>query len=1235
MEPNKTVGVVAAADILSWDECLAQFRAACRSAKPPAIPAIRDWLGRVCVEEQPHVLVDLVAEHLRGSWETGNGTQLEAYATAFADCSSVADLPADLVEQEFIARHEFPGSSDHPSLDDYAQRFPGRSDVLEALRARCLDGGRYVKIKVEGEGGLGLVWSAYDQHLKRHVAIKEPQPEVAGYQQILRRLADEARVTAGLEHPAIVSVHEYRPASDDLPFYVMRLVHGRTLRTVIRDYHRSAATVDAGERCLLWNDLLRAFITVCDAVAYAHSRGVLHRDLKPHNVVVGEFGETVVLDWGLAKERRPNGSAPVPAEGVGLSPDQPRIGDTPIDQRGMQTPASAAVGTFQYMSPEQAKGFTDERSDIFSLGAILYELLTGRPPYTEEAPAVLAKVEAADYMSPRQLRSSIPQALEEVCLKALARDPAQRYASAKELGREVSLFLADEPVSAWREPWMVRMRRRLKRHRTVVAAATASLCVALVGLALATVLLTEANQELLAANVREHQATATAEANYQHAEQRKREAEAATERERAATRTAEANYQLAREAVDQFRKKVADNPRLKTGGLRNLRRELLEEAGKFYAQFIEQHGNDPGLQKDLADACFKSALLAAELGANPQAIERYQQARTLLDKLVAAYPDVSQYQRDLAGAYNNLALVQDASDQRKAALQSFERARTLEQKLVAANPDVPDYQNRLASSYHNLGVSQRAFGQHDAALRSYEQARDLGQKLVTAYTDVPKYQNDLASTYSSLGVLQDDRGQHDAALQSFGQARTLQEKLGTTYPDVLEYQRDLARTYYNLAFLQKTKGQPDAALKSCEQARVLQDKLVAAHPDVPDYQKDLADTYNKLGDLQSKTDQREAALSSYQQARILRERLVNAHPDHSAYQNDLAGIYNNLANLHRDTDQHDAALHFCEQALTLQRRLVAAHPDARLYQSYLGNIYENLGSLQEKTGQRDAALKSYEEARTIRAKLVAAHPDFPEYQNHLANSCNSIGILQKDAGQREVALQSYEQARAIWERLVAAHPDVPDYQIRLGGTYVNLGSLVADNGKPEDSLLWYAKAISLIRQHEPSNSTARLFLRNAYLSRARALSNLSRHAEALKDWDRTLALETGPDRNRLRLECAKTLAYLGQHAQASAEANDLAQAKGMTAGNLYNLACVYALSSAAAAKDASLPQADRNRLAERHAARAVELLTQVQATGYFKDRARVERLKKDSDLDPLRSRDDFQKLLAELEAKAK
>ena len=237
--------------------------------------------------------------------------------------------------------------------------------------------------------------------------------------------------------------------------------------------------------------------SACQVIAYAHSRKVIHRDLKGQNIVLGDFGEVIVLDWGIAKVV--GAEVAKPGEVPGEPP--PAI-IAPCDSEWDETIDGSVLGTPAYMPPEQALGRldeVDERADVYGMGAILYEILTGEPPFRGKSEEVLKRVVSEPPVSPRHKIHDTPEALEAICLKCLAKSPDDRYASALALADDVQRFLGGEPVSAHPDTWKVKARRWASRHRTLVTATVATLLVATGCLAVATVLLRISNDREAAA----------------------------------------------------------------------------------------------------------------------------------------------------------------------------------------------------------------------------------------------------------------------------------------------------------------------------------------------------------------------------------------------------------------------------------------------------------------------------------------------------------------------------------------------------------------------------------------------------------------------------------------------------------------------------------------------------------------------------------------------------------------
>ncbi len=394
----------------AWTAAFRRFRedwALGALISPLAIPA---YLVAVPEEQREDAFADLVGEHLSLAWRRGRGPRLEDYLPG----RSAASLPARLIEREFLARHESP-ATDVPRIEEYRRRFDGRPDVIRRLETRMAPEGRFVRLRRLGAGGGGEVWAARDLVMDRIVALKGPSPARWTDPEVRRRFASEVRMTSGLSHPGIIAVHEVCEPDDAPPFLVLPWIQGCTLAERIHG--------DPKER----GDLLAVLLDICGALSYAHAHGVVHRDLKPGNVLLGERGQVLLIDWGLA-------GAPT----RDASPE-------------------ARVGTPEYMPPERLAGAADVRGDVFGLGGILYEILTGRSPRSWGAAGRPAdwtrRVREEPIVPPRRLRSGVPKRLETLCLLALDPDPNRRPATSDDFATSLAAALpASSERSAPRSP---------------------------------------------------------------------------------------------------------------------------------------------------------------------------------------------------------------------------------------------------------------------------------------------------------------------------------------------------------------------------------------------------------------------------------------------------------------------------------------------------------------------------------------------------------------------------------------------------------------------------------------------------------------------------------------------------------------------------------------------------------------------------------------------------------------
>jgi serine/threonine-protein kinase len=511
--------------------------------------------------------------------------------------------------------------------------------------------------------------------------------------------------------------------------------------------------------------------------------------------MLGPFGETLVVDWGLAKVvGRPLGSDGA-SEGT-LRPASAE-GSAP-------TLVGAAVGTPAYMSSEQAAGKIDDLgppSDVYSLGATLYCLLAGQAPFDgRDAGEVLRKVQAGDFRPVRVVKRGVPAALEAVCLKAMALRPVDRYRSARVLADEVEHWLADEPVAAYRERWLPRLARWGRRHRPLVAAALALLLTAVVALAAGVVVVN-----------------------------REREA-------------AEAARQRTRTALDEMPSQVIEDWLSRQATLEPAQREFLQMALALYEGFAAESGQTEAIRRGVAGAHLRVGTIREKLGQHQEAEMAFVRARELYTRLVAEFPAVPRYRLELARCHHNLALLLGKTSRPEEAERAFGDALAIREPLAAEYPTVAQYRLELANTHNDLGNLLGDMGRMKEVEQAYRNALDLYQPLAAEFPAVRLYRQKLANIHDNLGVLLDNTGRTKEAEGAYADALDLQKRLAADFPKVPQYRQELANTHNNLGNLLTAMGRAREAEGAYADALDLQNRLAADFPKVPDYRNELAGT---------------------------------------------------------------------------------------------------------------------------------------------------------------------------------------------------------------------------------------------------------------------------------------------------------------------------------------------------------------------------------------------------------
>ncbi len=954
-----------------------------------------------------------------------------------------------------------------------------------------------------GRGGMGAVFRARDTAFDRDVAVKvllaDPDSPAA------KRFADEARITAQLQHPGIPAVHQTGTLPDGRPYLVMKLIRGRTLSSLLKEEGHGSAK---------W---LGVFESICQAVGAAHASGVIHRDLKPGNVMVGAFGEVQVMDWGLAKFVPPS-----PAGGEGsqhavtryLPPDDgvtrslASAADTDAGG-GTGTPPGTRVGTIlgtpAYMPPEQARGEVDQldrRTDVFALGAILCELLTGNPPLAGKVADVLTAAAAGrfDAALARLDGCGKDPALVALAKRCLSATPNDRPPDASAAAAAVAHFRSETEARAKRAEveraeatvQAAEQRKRQRQFRLAAGVVGAALALGVVGTGVGLlVALDRANREERAKN--------------DEREAKEREAEA-----KVRERTAKEEERTAKETATRAKEEVqkANDELVKANAAEQIAREFAQKAGQ-----------------------------------------------ATLDTLIEGTND----------AVRN---------------------------LIGSRPA--------------LGPQELAY--LEGMVKRWQQFADR-----TGNDDLSRVVR--ASARQQLGLLWGRLGRHDRAEAEYRAACQLAEDLPQSFPN---RRRFLIDCLQHLAVAERAQFKLKDAEKRLRNVLDLLDPAGPWKGEVPDRLSLSASAHLDLGGVLDESNRRTEAEKEYRLGLKECDQLLAAKQDDHATRSARGTGLINLGLLLADEGRPKEAEPFYREAIKHYEGLAKAEPGAPDHLAPLAAAHTHLGQLlrvKREFGEAEGELRA---ALAVLLKLAAAYPAVPPFRAELAVTHGHLGLLLADRKQVDAATKEYKAAVALQEKLVAELPKAANYQVEMAGTCCNLGELLRANGQPAESLEWFDKAVKaltpLVRDAN-EDPLARQFLFNSHWRRAMARGAVGKHVDAVADWDRVLALVDPSGRLPFRVERMASLTGAGKVAEAVAEADTLLKRAGWSGDQYYQFAATYAVASGSV-----------EGKADEYAGKAVELLSNA-VKGGFKGAAA---LKADKLFDPLRGRDDFKKLEAEL-----
>lgn len=840
-------------------------------------------------------------ERFERAWRDGQHPQLSDFLPA-GEIERRATL-LELVHTDLEYRLQ---AGQTVRAEDYLRQYPdldqeqaAMAELIEAASRLGRRGARrlarFELLQEVGCGSFGTVYRARDTSLDRIVAVKVSRGSLDGREE-LDRYFRETRSAAALRHPGIVTVHE---AGQDggRRYLVSELVPGPTLAqrlTARRPHFREAAQIVA---------------RVAEALHYAHQQGVIHRDIKPSNILLDAEGRPLVADFGLSR----------------------RMSDCTLTVEGQ------ILGTPAYMPPEQAQGDAhraDARSDVYSLGAVFYEILTGVTPFQGKGETMLRRILEEEPLAPRRLDGGIPRDLETICLKALRKEPSGRYQTAADLAKELQRFLRGEPIRT-RPPGVAGRLARWCRRKPVVAGLLAALLlVTLAGFTGITLAWRNAEINLI-------------EARYQKEE-------------------AERNYRDAHQAISEFAQ-LGGHPLLtRTADANPLRAEFATTALKYYESFLQRRADDPALRIDVAVSYLNLAYLYGGTPGNyHKAAAAYRKALPRWQDLVRRHPEELRFKRSLADVcipLGNSCLGDGRSDE---AAPLLKQACDLLSELIAAEPSNAVLLKSLADCHRLLGSILSDADHANSAERYYQQTLDLLEEFLHKEPNSRTYAGQFAQVCNSLGTLKCDRWEGLAGERLFEKERMLLTKLAKDSPGDIGFLIRLAHNLYSIARAQNRSDRPAAALESYRADVLLWEDLLRKRPGDKEFLGALGTCYHMIGRLEVETGQPEKAVRPYQQALALRQKLCQLNPESPKQRSDLSGTLLRFGEALEAVKRSPEAEQAYRESLLHEQKVFAQQPGSTEIRDRLRDRYESLARVYKVLGRTAEAEKAALEGKKL------------------------------------------------------------------------------------------------------------------------------------------------------------------------------------------------------------------------------------------------------------------------------